>query len=51
MELLRKHVLAWTTSAALTLAGLRFVTPAMVDILIDLLTVGLVYLAARLAKA
>jgi hypothetical protein len=47
---LRQHVLAWTTSAALTLAGLRLVTPSMVDLLIDLMSVGLVYLAARLAK-
>ena len=51
MEWLRAHALQWTTSAALTLAGLRFVTPSMVDFLIDVLTVGLVYLAAKLAKA
>lgn len=50
MEWLRAHVLAWTTSAALTLAGLRLVTPSFVDFLIDLLTVGLVFIAAKLAK-
>lgn len=49
MNALRKHVLAWTTSAALTLAGLRFFTPNFVDLIIDGLTVGLVYIAAKLA--
>ncbi len=51
MEALRRHVLAWTTSAALTLAALRIVTPSFVDVIIDLLTVGLVYLAAKLSRA
>lgn len=46
----RKHVLAWTTSAALTLAGLRFFTPGFVDLIIDGLTVILVWVAARLSK-
>lgn len=50
MNRIRRHVLAWTTSAALTLAGLRIVTPAFVDFIIDLLTIGLVALAAYLAK-
>ena len=51
MDIIRRHVLAWTTSAALTLAAVRFVTPGFVDLIIDLLTVGLVYLAAKLARA
>lgn len=50
INLIHRYVLAWTTSAALTLAGLRLVTPAFVDFIIDLLTVGLVALAAHLAK-
>lgn len=45
----RTHVLAWTTSAALTIAGLRFITPSFVDFLFDFLTVGLVWVAAKLA--
>ncbi|VDC28256.1 hypothetical protein [Pseudogemmobacter humi] len=50
MAWLRTHALQWTTSAALTLAGLRFFTPSMVDLIIDGLTVGLVWLAAKLAR-
>lgn len=50
LEWLRTHALAWTTSAALTIAGLRFVTPNFVDLIFDGLTVGLVWLAAKLAK-
>lgn len=46
----RRHVLAWTTSAAVTLAALRFVTPSFVDFMIDLLTVALVWVAAKLAR-
>ena len=38
LDLARKHVLGWTTSAALTLAAMRFVTPSMVDFIIDDLT-------------
>lgn len=51
MDFVRRHVLAWTTSAALTMAALRFVTPSFVDFIFDLLTVGLVYVAAKLARA
>ena len=51
MDWLRKHVLGWTTSAALTLALTRFVTPNFVDFIIDGLTVGLVFIAAKLAKS
>lgn len=50
MEWARKHVLAWTTSAALTLAAMRFITPSFVDLLIDAMTVVLVWVAAKLAK-
>ncbi|MBF9645455.1 hypothetical protein [Streptococcus pseudopneumoniae] len=46
----RKHALAWTTSAAVTLAAMRFFTPSFVDFIIDGLTVALVWLAAVLAK-
>ena len=51
LDLARKHVLGWTTSAALTLAAMRFFTPSMVDFIIDGLSVGLVFVAAKLAKA
>ncbi|WYK04445.1 hypothetical protein DWF04_015665 [Cereibacter sphaeroides f. sp. denitrificans] len=47
---LRAHALAWTTSAALTIAALRFVTPNFVDLIFDGLTVALVWLAGRLAR-
>lgn len=50
MEWLRNYALQWTTSAALTLAALRFITPAAIDLIIDALTVALVYLAAKLAS-
>ena len=46
----KKHVLEWTTSAALTLALLRFVIPNFVDMIIDFLTVVLVWVAAKLSK-
>lgn len=46
----RTHVLAWTTSAAATLAGTRFFVPNFADFIIDILSVGLVALAAWLAK-
>lgn len=49
MNWLRSHVLAWTTSAALTLAAFRLVTPNFLDLVIDLMTVALVWLAAKLA--
>ena len=48
-EWLRAHVLAWTTSAAVTLAGMRFFTPSFMDMVIDLLTVALVWIAAKMA--
>lgn len=47
---LRAHALAWTLSAALTMAALRFVTPAFVDMIFDVATVGLVWLAGWLGK-
>lgn len=50
LDWLRAHVLAWTTSAALTLAAARFFTPSFMDMVIDLLTVGLVWVAAKMAK-
>lgn len=51
LDKIKGHVIAWTTGAALTLAMLRFVTPNFVDFIIDWLTVGLVYVAARLSKS
>lgn len=47
---LRQKALLWTTSAAASMVGLRLVTPAFVDFIFDILTVGLVYLAAALAR-
>jgi len=50
MEWFRQNVLAWTTSAALTLTGLQVFAPPIFDWLLDFIVVGLVALAARLAK-
>ena len=48
-EALRKHTLAWTTSAALTLTGLQVLAPPLIDWVLDALVVLLVFLAAKLA--
>lgn len=50
MDWLRQHALAWTTSAAASMVALRMVTPSFVDFVFDILTVALVWLAAKLAK-
>lgn len=50
MEWLRKYVLAWTTSAAATLTMAQIVAPNFMDIILDLMVVGLVALAAKLAS-
>ncbi len=49
IEKAREHVLAWTTSAALTLTGFQVFAPKMVDWMLDFAVVGLVYIAAKLA--
>jgi hypothetical protein len=49
LDKLRQHVLAWTTSAALTLTGFQIFAPAMVDWILDFAVVGLVFVAAKLA--
>lgn len=49
MEWLRGHVLAWTTSAALTLTGLQVFTPTVFDWVLDGMVVALVWVAARMA--
>ena len=49
MDLLRKHVLAWTTSTALILTMLQLVTPSFIDWLFDFMVVGLVFISAKLA--
>ncbi len=51
MDWLHRHVLAWTTSAALTLTAAQVVAPGFIDLILDLMVVGLVWLAARLAQA
>lgn len=51
MDWLRGHVLAWTTSAALTLTGLQVFTPTVFDWLLDGMVVALVWVAARLASS
>jgi hypothetical protein len=48
---LRKKALLWTVSTAGTLVGLRFITPGFVDLIFDVMTVGLVYLAGALARS
>lgn len=50
LERARQNVLAWTTSAALTLTGLQVIAPPVVDWLLDFIVVGLVALAAKLAS-
>lgn len=49
LQKLRDHVLAWTTSAALTLTGFQVFAPKMIDWVLDFLVVGLVFIAAKLA--
>lgn len=51
LEAIRRHTLAWTTSAALTLTGLQAFTPPLFDWALDAMVVGLVALAAKLARA
>jgi hypothetical protein len=51
IELLRGHVLAWTTSAAFTLTMAQVVAPSFMDWILDFLVVGLVALAAKLARS
>ncbi len=50
-ERLRNNVLAWTTSGALTLTMAQAVAPTFMDWILDFLVVGLVALAAKLARA
>ncbi len=46
LEELRQHALGWMTAAAVILFVLRFLLP---DLMIDLATLGLVPLAAKVA--
>lgn len=48
---LRKRVLIWATGASASIAGLSLITPAMVDTLFDVVQIGLVWLAASLARS
>lgn len=48
---LRTKAMVWTTSLALSLFTVSFFTPAFLDLLFDAITVGLVWLAGKLAKA
>ena len=48
---LKSKVLLWSVSAAATLTALQFITPAFVDFILDWLVVGLVFIAAKMAKA
>ncbi|WP_347139460.1 hypothetical protein [Paracoccus sp. SSK6] len=50
MDAIRRHILGYATSAAITLAALRLITPNIVDLMIDGLSVGLVWAAVRLAR-
>ena len=50
MGWLRQHVLGWTTSAAATLTALQLIAPPLADWVLNILVVGLVALAAKLAK-
>lgn len=46
----KDHVLSWTVTAASFLTIAQFVTPRIMDIVLDILTVVLVYYAVRLAR-
>lgn len=50
-DALRKHVLAWTTAAASTLTIAQLFSPSFMDFILDWMVVGLVALAAYLAKS
>lgn len=50
MDWLRRHVLAWTTSAAATLTLAQIVAPRFMDWMLDFAVVLLVWVAAKLAQ-
>lgn len=50
MAWLRAHVLAWATSAAVTLTVLQAFTPTAFDWILRILIIGIVFLAAKLAR-
>ena len=50
LEKLRVHVLGWTTSAAATLTAFQLIAPNWLDWILNIMVVGLVYIAAKLAK-
>lgn len=50
IDWLKRHVLAWTTSAAATLTAAQLVAPRFMDFILDVLVVLLVALAAKLAE-
>jgi len=47
---LKSKVLLWTTTAAAFLTAAQMVTPSFMDFILDWLVVGLVFVAAKLAK-
>ena len=50
IDAVRRHLLGYALSAAIGLAVLRFFMPGVVDFVIDLATVGLVWVAVRLGQ-
>ncbi|WP_299933696.1 hypothetical protein [uncultured Pelagimonas sp.] len=48
---IKKRVLAGLLSAAITVAALEAVTPTLFDWILELIGIGLVWLAAKLAAA
>jgi len=50
MQWMTSHVLSWTVAAASTLTVAQFFTPNFMDFILDWLVVGLVFVAAKLAK-
>lgn len=50
MDTLRQHILGYATGAAIGLAALRFITPTIVDLMFDALTIGIVWGAVKLAR-
>jgi len=47
----KEKVLLWSVTAAATLTGLQALMPPVIDWMLDFLVVGLVFLAAHIARS
>jgi hypothetical protein len=50
LDFLRHKVMYWSTSAAVTLVGVRMFTPNFADFIIDILSATLVWVAAIMSQ-